>query len=113
LVEDDEEVRRVVCRLLRADGYVVVETRDVAEASGVIGDPTRVVNLVLTDIVMPGTDGVTFAEQVRKVRIDMPVLLMSGYTDKVAALEGSRRMLAKPFTPTELSTAVREALEAA
>ncbi len=113
VVEDDEQVRRVVCRLLRADGYVVVETRDVAEASGVIDDPTRVVSLVLTDIVMPGTDGVAFAERIRRVRTDTPVLLMSGYTDKVAALEGSRRLLAKPFTPTELSTAVREALEAA
>ncbi len=113
VVEDDEQVRRVVCRLLRADGYAVVETCDVVEASRVIDDPARVLDLVLSDIAMPGTDGVTFAAQVFTKRALLPVLLMSGHTDKVAALEGSRPLLAKPFTPTELSTAVREALEAA
>jgi two-component system cell cycle sensor histidine kinase/response regulator CckA len=112
VVEDDDQVRRVVCRVLRAEGYCVIETRHVAEASGVIDDLGRTVHLVLTDVVMPGGDGVTFADHVETARAHLPVLLMSGYTDKVAALEGRRRLLAKPFTPNELSKAVREALAA-
>jgi two-component system, cell cycle sensor histidine kinase and response regulator CckA len=113
VVEDDEQVRRIVCRVLRAKGYDVIEASGAEEASVVVDDLSRRLNLVLSDVVMPGCDGVTFSAHIRRTRTNLPILLMSGYVDKIAEIEGKQRLLNKPFTPDQLTSAIATALEAA
>ena len=73
------------------------------------------IQLVLTDIVMPEIDGQTLVRDLSKVRPGIRSLLMSGYPadhwESGQVAEGSGRLLSKPFTPSDLLAAVREALE--
>jgi hypothetical protein len=74
------------------------------------------VDLLLTDLIMPGPSGVDLAEQLRGVRPDIRVLFMSGYTDNAIIREGklgdSAAFLQKPFTPEELLRKLRQIIDA-
>ncbi|MBD3647237.1 MAG: response regulator, partial [Pseudomonadales bacterium] len=109
VVEDEASVRNLVTRLLSNEGYEVIS----------IEDPTKVlhdsrldrVNLLITDIVMPGMKGPELAERVREKCPGIAVLLMTGYArDESVALKYGEPILAKPFSPTDLSRRVRELL---
>jgi len=115
LVEDDPQVRMVVKRLLAAGGYAVVEARSGPAALELVASGGQEIQLVLSDLVMPGMDGRTLAAQLAARQPGLRVLFMSGYTEH-AALNGAHiardaAFIQKPFTAQELSRAVRHALD--
>ena len=110
VVEDDEALIRVVTRVLRARGYKVLTADRAAEAYEIAADLSTPLDLVLTDVVMPGGDGLTLSRRIRAVRPEVPVLFMSGYTDRAQEVVP---LLPKPFTPDQLAGAVRDALSEA
>jgi PAS domain S-box-containing protein len=115
LVEDEAEVRTLAGRVLRQAGYAVVEAAGAAEALAVAGSGGARIDLLLTDVVMPGMKGMELARSLRKRR-PLRVLYMSGYTDsdaiRQAVLEPGTAFLQKPFTPDALVRKVGEALDA-
>ncbi len=113
LVEDDAAVRVTASSILTRHGYTVLEARDAREALGRVGDGTRI-DLLLTDIVMPGVSGVELARRLTEVLPRLRVLLMSGYHDRsptVVSYPAEWAMIEKPFVPVTLLRAVREALD--
>jgi PAS domain S-box-containing protein len=114
LVEDEDGVRRLTREILQSNGYTVLEARHAGEALQLYeryGDP---VQLVVTDMVMPGMNGHELAQQLLKKRPGLKVLFLSGYTDSVMLRNGlldlGNAFLQKPFTPKALATKVRELL---
>jgi CheY-like chemotaxis protein len=103
LVDDDEEVRSLMARILREGGYDVVEASDAAEALDVIAMGTQV-ELLVTDIVMPGLSGFDLASQVTGA-CNVPVLLVSTFALTEDDIAGPA--LQKPFTPSVLLDTVR------
>jgi PAS domain S-box-containing protein len=116
LAEDEEAVRTLVARTLRAQGYTVLEATNGAEALAIaeqhIGAPIR---LLLTDMIMPQLGGYELAQRLRRQLPGIRVLLMSGYTDNAViqsgALDSRITFLQKPFTPAALAHSVRQTLD--
>jgi CheY-like chemotaxis protein len=110
LVEDEPQVRKAVGRQLRSLGYHVLEAAD-APAAMTIVEGKHAIDLLLSDLVMPGMDGRRLATLVTAARPEIEVLFMSGYTEHTAmrssSLVPSDRLLAKPFTLKQLAAAVR------
>ncbi|MFP4138987.1 MAG: PAS domain S-box protein [Phycisphaerae bacterium] len=111
LVEDEEAVRHVLVRELRLAGYTVLEAADAREAIPLGEHYTEPIDLLVTDVVMPGMKGPQLAEKLLHVRPRMQVLFISGYSEPIT-LDDNRRvnLLRKPFSPVELTQAVRDAL---
>jgi two-component system cell cycle sensor histidine kinase/response regulator CckA len=111
LVEDEPAIRTLAARVLRSQGYTVLEVPDAEEALGLC-PPGAAIDLLLTDIVLPGMRGPALADELRQRVPALRVLLMSGYPDYAALDEqGRETILLKPFTATRLAKAVRVALE--
>jgi signal transduction histidine kinase/ActR/RegA family two-component response regulator len=114
LVEDDEDLRRLTSEILQQSGYTVVEAADPLEALTVSDRPDLTIDLLLTDMVMPAMRGPELAARLAETRPGLTVLFMSGYTDEdggsARASEPARAFLQKPFSPHDLTRAVREAL---
>jgi hypothetical protein len=115
LVEDQPEVRHVARRVLTMHGYRVLSAGDGASALEIATTEPGPIDLVLTDVVMPGMNGAELAVAIRPVRPDAKVILMSGYADTAAAQrdqvpEGAE-FLQKPFTPDGLARKVRQVLD--
>ena len=113
LVEDERAVRMVVERALRRAGLDVITASDGGLALDLLGE-TRV-DVLVSDVVMPGIDGVELLEAIRARRPGLPVVLMSGYAEppRRKALDGAGAVfLAKPFAAADLLEAVRAALAA-
>ena len=112
LVEDEAAVRGVVRRALEGYGYKVVSVALAREALDI--DPQGV-DMLISDVIMPGIGGVELAGLLRQRRADLPILFVSGYTDNRSELEdlvpGLEAYLQKPFTPAILAAAVRKLLE--
>ena len=103
-------------RNLDAEGYHVLEARDGREALGLIACHLGPIDLLLTDIVMPGMDGVTLADRLVERRPESRVLLISGYSERSPGVrggltEGGHPFLPKPFTQARLLEAIREQLD--
>jgi PAS domain S-box-containing protein len=115
LVEDEAEVRRLVERLLRMHGYAVIAAASPAEALTAAKTAGRI-DLLVTDVIMPGMNGRQMASALAAERPRMRVLYMSGYTDAAIAHQGilppGTAFLSKPFTPDILARKVREVLDA-
>ena len=112
LVEDDEALRTLVAQVLRKAGYTVIECADARDARQSL-EREDSIDLVVTDVVMPGMSGPQFIEWARGYRPRMPVLYVSGYTGSELSarpLEKGSRLLEKPFTPNRLLRAVDEVL---
>ncbi len=114
LVEDEPSVRNLLATQLVAGGYSVLVAADAEEAMGLAGRPGTPVDLLVTDIVMPGMDGAELARRLSEARPGLKVVLVSGYTPdretaELAAASGWH-FVAKPFTPSVLLGAVRAAL---
>jgi PAS domain S-box-containing protein len=115
LVEDDDEVRGLTREMLETRGYTVTDVAD-AEAALALG-PARLdaVDLLMTDVVMPGLSGPELAERLHARRPDLRVLYISGYTDDAIVRRGIPQsgapLLEKPFSLESLTLAVRQALE--
>ncbi|MEX2182619.1 MAG: response regulator [Gemmatimonadaceae bacterium] len=116
VVEDNESVRRLVCTVLRGRGYTVLEAAGPAAALALIALQRAPVNLLLTDVVMPGMSGRELADRLRAGQPGLRVLFNSGYTDDAivrhGVLEAGVAFLQKPFTPVVLLTKVRAVLDA-
>ena len=115
LVEDEEQLRAVAARILERAGYHVLTARDADEAMRVCRDHPGRIHLLLTDLVMPGWSGRQLAEHAVRMRPDMRVLYMSGYTDDVIVRHGvvgqSLAFLQKPITTATLNDKVRAVLQ--
>jgi CheY-like chemotaxis protein len=116
LVEDDDTVRSVTLRMLQELGYRVVEAGSAAEALARAQEEQGRIDLLLTDVVMPGGSGRELAEALTASRPGIAVLFMSGYTPDVVLRQGvvqeSAAFISKPFTPQALAEAIRHALDA-
>ncbi len=114
LVEDEAPVRLVASRILRQSGYTVIDAPDGATAVALCAAHTGPLDLVVTDMVMPGMTAHELAAQVRAMRPGTRVMFMSGYTEDVAlrqhVLEPGAAFLDKPFTVQTLIRAVQGAL---
>jgi signal transduction histidine kinase/CheY-like chemotaxis protein len=114
VVEDEADVRRLSVETLRELGYVVVEAAEAGEALKLLGE-TRRVDLLFTDIVMPGLNGFQLAERARELRPGLRVLLTTGYAHGAAAgadaSTAALPTLAKPFTLDQLARRTREVLD--
>ena len=115
LVEDEESVRRLILELLNAHGYTVLEAADGIAALNIAQRAHGKIDLLLTDVVMPGMSGTQVAEKVTALHPETKVLYMSGYTDFAVEHhqipQQGRLLLRKPFTQQSLARKVREALE--
>jgi signal transduction histidine kinase len=109
LVEDDPMVRTLATTALKMHGYQVIAVGAPEQALVIARDDPRPIDLLLTDMVMPGMDGRRLAAEVLRLR-PVAVLFCSGYSPE--SLEGTR-FIQKPFSPLALARAVREALDAA
>jgi two-component system, cell cycle sensor histidine kinase and response regulator CckA len=115
LVEDEDSLRDVACEMLETSGYRVVMARDGVDALRAAAQHPGPIDLLLTDVVMPGMNGRELAGAVLGRHPRIAVLYMSGYTDGIIAQHGlsgaDRRLLIKPFTVGSLTRGVREALD--
>jgi CheY-like chemotaxis protein len=115
MVEDEAAVRRVGARLLRSQGYDVIEAGDGAEALRVLEEGGGRVDLLFTDVVLPGMGGRELADRVLKVRPGIKVLFTSGYTDDVVLQHrlASRdvQVVHKPYSRLVLAEKIRSALD--
>ena len=116
LVEDDSAVRELVQSLLKARGYNVLVSKDPQDVGMLCEKHAGRIHLLLTDMVLPGTSGREIAKQVGRVRPDVKVLFMSGYTDdalvRTHGFEKGFAFLQKPFSSLTLAAKVREVLDA-
>lgn len=115
VVEDEGAVRRVAVRVLQGLGYGVVEARDRDEALRVLEVHPGHIDLLLTDVVLPGIGGRELADRVTAARPGIKVLFTSGYTADVILqhrlLEHDVALLQKPFTRESLARKVRDVLD--
>ena len=117
LVEDEAPVRAVTRQLLERNGYTVLEASDGLSALALIGNDHEGshVDLLLTDVIMPGMSGRELAHELKARRPEIRTLFMSGYTDDAVVrhgmLEPGLAYLEKPFRPPVLLRKVREVLE--
>jgi PAS domain S-box-containing protein len=115
IVEDDEEVRKLAIRILRTQGYTVLEACQGKDALSVLEKHKKPIDLLLSDVVMPGMDGRELAKQLGVLYPGMKVLYMSGYTDNAIVHHGvlykGMNYIQKPFTIDGLARKVREVLD--
>ena len=109
LVEDEDPVRRVVETMLKRHGYQVLASASSKDALAAAEQHRGTIDLLITDIRMPGMSGRKMAECLVTVRPDMKVLYVSGYGD--AAAESDVHFLQKPFSTEELATKIRDMLK--
>ena len=114
LVEDEDGVRRVARRALELHGYRVHEAPDGPSAIHLAASCE--IDMVVTDVMMPGMIGPVLVRNLRQTRPDLPALFMSGHTDEIlrdGLIDPSTPFLPKPFTPVQLAKKVREVLDGA
>ena len=115
LVEDEPAVRRIARGMLLSLGYSVLEAPNALEAQKIVSEYEKPIQLLLTDVVMPGLGGRALATKLKAVRGDLKVLYMSGYSDDAivqqGVLEPDTAYLQKPFNLDELAAKVRELLD--
>jgi two-component system cell cycle sensor histidine kinase/response regulator CckA len=115
VVEDEPSVRMIIGRVLREQGYRVLEAPHGQEALAIAGDPATRIDLIIADVVMPGLGGRELATRLAEQRPDVPILFTSGYTghDVVerGLIERDWPFLAKPVAPEALARKVRELLD--
>ncbi len=115
LVENDDQVRAVARNILKKHGYEVIEARNGAEALRWFEVHAGKIDLLLTDVVMPGVSGPELAARARSARPGTRVLCMSGYTDDTVVrhgvLDADAAYLQKPITVESLTMKVRQVLD--
>ncbi len=115
LVEDEEGVRAFAAETLTELGYTVDDFSTPGEAWEFCEAGDREIDLILTDVIMPGESGAELAERLKPLYPDVPILFMSGHTDDFivhhGVLDEGVEFIAKPFSPQELSLKLREILD--
>jgi two-component system cell cycle sensor histidine kinase/response regulator CckA len=116
VVDDEQGLRDLVCRTLRAEGFSTLEAGHGAEALALIESASTPVDLVVTDVVMPGMDGRELGRRLAQRWPDLPILYISAYDVNDIFRRGSPRdsapFLQKPFPLDGLVTVVRGLLSA-
>ncbi|MDY7083954.1 MAG: response regulator [Actinomycetota bacterium] len=114
VVEDEDGVRDIVCRILRRAGYDVRAAPDPATALEMCREGGLEMDALVTDIIMPGMSGTQLAAELRRARPGLPVLFMSGYTSGPAPggqeLPADAPLLHKPFQTDHLLSALQRVL---
>jgi two-component system, cell cycle sensor histidine kinase and response regulator CckA len=117
VVEDEEALRKLTCEVLRSLGYEVIEASNGRDALDNAQREGGRIDLLLTDVVMPGLNGRELAEKLGADHGSLKVLYMSGYTDDVVLRQGvlteGTAFIQKPFAPDVLARRVRAVLDAA
>jgi CheY-like chemotaxis protein len=116
LVEDEELLRAGVQEVLEIQGYNVITAPDGEQALACLAAQT--IDLIITDLVMPKMDGVDFVKQLRKIKPDLPVIVVSGSTRNIMQrygidsiqVPGANASLPKPFKSVDLIEQVRQLL---
>ena len=115
VVEDEASVLRLVRRVLEGERMVVLSAQDAEEALLLATQHAGPIDLLLTDVVMPGQNGLELARRIERERPGTRVLFMSGYADHAVVqrdiIDAGRPFLQKPFAPDRLLARVREVLE--
>ncbi len=115
LVEDADMVRDLARRILQKNGYRVLEARSGADALVICREHAGPIDLLFSDVIMPGMNGAELAREAARLRPELRVLFMSGYTDDVivhhGVLEKGTSFLQKPFSPESLARKLREVLD--
>ncbi|MGB1026048.1 MAG: response regulator [Rhodospirillaceae bacterium] len=113
LVEDEDAVRVFGARALRNKGYEVAEARSGEGALEVL-DGGLAIDLLITDMVMPGMDGAALATRIRTLKPGLPIILISGYSEDViqgdVVNQPGTHFLPKPFSLKQLAAKVRDVL---
>ncbi|HXG61703.1 MAG TPA: ATP-binding protein [Planctomycetota bacterium] len=113
VVEDDPSLRKLVRHILTLQGYEVLEAGRAEDAERIGREWRGRIDLLLTDMVLPGQGGCAVARALRRDRPELKIVYMSGYSEEMAmrqGLEPDARLLQKPFAPEALLGAVRGAL---
>ncbi len=115
VIEDEQEIRQVAEIMLERRGYNVISADSGANAIEVLKEHAGTIDLVLSDVVMPGSSGPESMRRIRAMQPGIKVLYMSGYAADLIARHGidedPRHFVTKPFTLAELSRAVRTTLD--
>ena len=116
LIEDEESVRRLATRILQRSGYTVIAAPDGRAAIDICRGYSGAIDLVMTDVVMPGLNGPDVVARLQRLRPGLRTLFVSGYTRDAIMEQGGFissdvAFLEKPFSPTGLARKVREVLE--
>jgi two-component system cell cycle sensor histidine kinase/response regulator CckA len=116
LVEDEQAVRTFLARALRQQGYQVLDASNGGEALLIAEQHDGHIHLLLTDVIMPRVSGKQLAERLRRGRVELRILYMSGYAEEIIAphgvLEDGTAFIEKPLTAEGLGRKIREVLEA-
>ena len=116
VAEDQAAVRDLMVRVLEDLGYIALAARDGADAVRIEEAHTGAIDLLLSDVIMPGLNGPDLAQRLLSRRPSLKVLYVSGFTSHLATrlgtIGGRAGFLQKPFTPDRLAAKVREVLDA-
>ena len=114
LVEDEAPVRAFAAKALRIKGLTVLEAGHAADALDMLQNQELHIDLIITDVIMPGLDGPTWIKEARQTRPDTPVIFISGYADDTFADEldalDDASFLSKPFSLAQLTATVDQIL---
>ena len=117
VVEDEEDVREILCLALRQFGYTVIEATTPHEAISLFESGRHEIDMLLTDVIMPKMNGREVHRQLARTRPDLKVLYVSGYPQDVLSRRGildpDVHLLSKPFSMQSLNDKIREVLEQA
>jgi two-component system cell cycle sensor histidine kinase/response regulator CckA len=114
VAEDERGVRGVVTRILSRNGYNVLAASSGAKALDIFAEQADSIDVLLTDVIMPGMSGKELADRIEELRPGVPILYMTGYEDRTISERGvvkGKRYVRKPFTAIELLREIERALE--
>jgi signal transduction histidine kinase/CheY-like chemotaxis protein len=116
LVDDEEPIARLAAVLLRRLGHTVSSTTSSVKALALFKKDPGSFDFVITDLTMPQMNGKELIHQLRQIRSDIPIIMMSGFNDPSITMEGATGLgiasfVAKPFSPAELADAIRTVLQ--
>jgi len=115
LVEDDERIRALTAEVLQIEGYGVVEAGDAESALQTLKMDKLHIDLLLTDVVLPGRSGRELARAILRTRPAVPVIFMSGYEESAVTHDGlggfNAPYLQKPFSLDVLVRTIQQALD--